>query len=932
MKSKEYALSFEKVQEEEKAEILKSRQRSGLEKPADENLWRPRGLAFSGGGIRSATFCLGVLQAICVKKQLNSYDYLSTVSGGGYIGAFLTTWIQRKDGDIAKVEAALARSAPTSDKSNAAVDMQELDWLRRYSNYLTPRAGLLSLDTITLIAAWLRNVALNWILIVSFWWLVLLAPRVVVVSDNQLRQLVSPLLLKGVTGLSLWIIVAAAVQLQIQSWDPVSRDRKQTPFLVRNSDTLANLTLVIPIALWALVMMLWLHDQPALVSWTWENRSTIEKFVVVALVAILLTEMLGSLLKAQRARDSHPDAARRVLDYLINATRPCLVMLLSSVCALTVGFCLLLWLQSTFSMDDSRQALISMYTFLPPSLIGVFCLMGVVFVGLAGSLYRDRTREWWSRLTARLLVVALPWLGAFLFAFYVPPLVRWALLNAPYWLSLVSLGWVVTTLLGATSKSAERLNTTNRERYGAALNVAAGVGVILICALLAWILDALLPPLSQHSLIFDDPIRNFTHGHLPDWSDLAASASARLQFLEGMGATVYGHHIPFIAEPVIVLSVIFLVFGLRIEINRFSLQEVYRNRLTRCYLGASNEKRMRNPFTGFDLGDDMPLKNLKCEDDTIVRPFHLFNTAMNIAQGKNLAWQERKAASFVLTPLHVGYRLSSVQGDCTDRMGGKETHFGFRPIAEFARGADNEEEGISVGGAVATSGAALSPEMGYHTKPTLSFLLTLFNLRLGRWCPNPSKEDSWKSRRSGFAPWRLLQELAGRTNEYNQYICLSDGGHFENLGIYELIRRQCEFILAVDATADGSRAFEDLGNAVRKCRIDFGVEINFDLNPLRGQSPENLPQVTYVVGNIRYPDGQHGRIVLIKASMCRPPREPADVQSYATRFTGFPHQSTADQFFDESQFESYRKLGYLAGCAASTACKHLSPHRSAQAG
>lgn len=110
------------------------------------------------------------------------------------------------------------------------------------------------------------------------------------------------------------------------------------------------------------------------------------------------------------------------------------------------------------------------------------------------------------------------------------------------------------------------------------------------------------------------------------------------------------------------------------------------------------------------------------------------------------------------------------------------------------------------------------------------------------------------------------------------------------------------------------------------------MEINFNLNQLRGQPPETLPQVTYVVGNIRYPDGQHGRIVLIKASMCRPPKEPAEVQSYATRFTGFPHQSTADQFFDESQFESYGKLGYLAGCAASTACKRLGPRVSVRAG
>jgi len=291
---------------------------------------------------------------------------------------------------------------------------------------------------------------------------------------------------------------------------------------------------------------------------------------------------------------------------------------------------------------------------------------------------------------------------------------------------------------------------------------------------------------------------------------------------------------------------------------------------------------------------------------------------MNLTQGKNLAWQDRKAASFTFSRLHAGYELSDLQGDLTDRMSATAGHrdrCGYRYIEHYASSGD-EDGGVSLGTAMATSGAAISPNMGYHTRPTLSFLLTIFNLRLGKWCPNPRKR-SWRNQHSGFAPFRLLQELGGRVNEESRYVYLSDGGHFENTGLYELIRRRCEYILVVDAAADAQRSFDDLGAAVRKCRIDLGAEIHLDLNRLRAQPPNALPNSTYTDGCVTYRDGTTAKIVVIKASMCHPPGEPVDVQSYASRYVAFPQQSTADQFFDESQFESYRRLGYFAGCSAS---------------
>jgi hypothetical protein len=209
--------------------------------------------------------------------------------------------------------------------------------------------------------------------------------------------------------------------------------------------------------------------------------------------------------------------------------------------------------------------------------------------------------------------------------------------------------------------------------------------------------------------------------------------------------------------------------------------------------------------------------------------------------------------------------------------------------------------------------------MGYHTSPGVALLMTLFNVRLGWWLGNPAIDNDLGVRGSGpaWAPCPLMREALGLTNEHSPYIYLSDGGHFENLGLYEMIRRRCRLIVVSDAGEDLNFKFEDLGNAIRKIWIDLGVEICFDgleglvkrPDPLL---PSDVPPRYWAVADVRYRkadgDGEDGRILYIKSGIYG--SEPIDVLSYALDHPTYPHESTSDQFFSESQFESYRALGF----------------------
>jgi hypothetical protein len=202
----------------------------------------------------------------------------------------------------------------------------------------------------------------------------------------------------------------------------------------------------------------------------------------------------------------------------------------------------------------------------------------------------------------------------------------------------------------------------------------------------------------------------------------------------------------------------------------------------------------------------------------------------------------------------------------------------------------------------------------------VAFLLTVFNVRLGHWCGNPRNATAWQRHDPRFSLRYWLAELTGSADEDLPFVSLSDGGHFENLGIYEMVRRRCRFLLVCDAGGDPNYSFEDLGNAIRKVRIDFGIPIEFKdrihVFAKAGTGAVVPANARYcAIGKIHYSavdgeDAQDGTLIYLKPAICD--TEPYDVIHYAKASATFPQESTADQWFDESQFESYRALGKAA--------------------
>ena len=202
--------------------------------------------------------------------------------------------------------------------------------------------------------------------------------------------------------------------------------------------------------------------------------------------------------------------------------------------------------------------------------------------------------------------------------------------------------------------------------------------------------------------------------------------------------------------------------------------------------------------------------------------------------------------------------------------------------------------------------------MGYNSSPIVSMLLTLFNVRLGWWLGNPGAagNNTYQKSNPGNGAKYLVDEALGRTNDEKPYVYLSDGGHFENLGLYEMVLRRCRTIVVIDADEDHDLSYENLGNAIRKIRTDLGISIEFSRFSNFRKRNDGDPTLYCSVGKIGYERAEgtkDGHLLYIKPTIRGD--ESADILSYEKQHPDFPHETTADQWFSESQFESYRALG-----------------------
>jgi hypothetical protein len=387
----------------------------------------------------------------------------------------------------------------------------------------------------------------------------------------------------------------------------------------------------------------------------------------------------------------------------------------------------------------------------------------------------------------------------------------------------------------------------------------------------------------------------------------------------------------WIVWPLMIFEVLLLVFvsffSRKIGVNRFSLHGVYRNRLARAFLGSAHDRREPHWFTGFDSGDNCRMWQLAIPgvqpgskgEGVIPRRvlFPIVNTALNMTSSERLAWQERKAMSFTISPTACGsaelhpetdkYHLSHQKRSdpCAHRLGA------YVPCKSFGGDEfDKDQKGIGLASAITISGAAASPNMGYNSTPATAFLMTLFNVRLGAWLANPAipQPKLWQRSEPTTALWPMISELSGQSDERGAYVYLSDAGHFENLGIYEMVRRRCKFIVVSDAGCDPACSFKDLGNAVRKISIDMNIDVTFECIQIAERDKVVAETLAYALGTIHYSKDAKGKILYIKPTYLA--ELPVDVRAYGVANSLFPHESTGDQFFSESQFESYRRLGF----------------------
>jgi hypothetical protein len=331
---------------------------------------------------------------------------------------------------------------------------------------------------------------------------------------------------------------------------------------------------------------------------------------------------------------------------------------------------------------------------------------------------------------------------------------------------------------------------------------------------------------------------------------------------------------------------VLLVYWLLVDINLTAAHSFYRDRLSKAYLFRVTRSGVVEHF------DQQKLSELNTEGS--VAPYHLINVALNLQGSKDPSLRGRNTDFFIFSKRFTG-----------------SLRTGFLATKEV----EGYDGNLNLGTAMAVSGAAAAPNMGVTTMKSLVFVMTLLNIRLGYWLPNPqrAKGASWLTRlalRRGPGPKYVLKESLGRLNLDGQFVNLSDGAHIENLGVYELLRRRCTFIISVDGESDPNMRFGGLVKLLLYARIDMGIEVDIDLDPLR-KDEQGVSSRHWVLGTIRYADGKTGHLLYIKSSITGDEYE--YVREYRERNPEFPHESTADQFFDETRFEAYRALGYHIG-------------------
>ncbi len=855
------------------------------------------GVGLSGGGIRSATFSLGLFQGLAEEAGLLSrIDFLSTVSGGGYFGGFLGRLFSREY---------ITESKDVEEVLKGKRNPRVLGFLRENGRYLSPNgAG----DQLLAVASFLRNWVSVHLVLLVFWltfFLGLQALRLAVTRVPAVVQKVYPFLPSLTRGwfhgspyllLPIFVFIVAVFPLGWAFWlirperqvlkaaaQAVKRKESAEP-PASSTNTRPEPSAITPWSGWGLAFVLaacFLFP-----VWGAATRRLALLVTVVALATLFWRGLVWALLHLPAAnkgrwanltsKDADSKTIKKALDWELYVNR---------------------WI---------------------PNRLGLWLKTALA-------------------VTVVLLTLALiDSLGQSLYVLVAGSSTSWK------WLTSVFAG------VGAASGYASRIAAFFSKGPAAARPKLS----------LAWIATAAALLLALVVLVGVDML---SYGFV--WSFQTPAGSPSI-FLVGIALTV-GFFLS-------------LLFGQTWSfVNSSSYQSLYSARLTRAYLGASNPKRWSDhSVTEAMEEDDEDLARYWPPPSEKGAPIHLINVTINetIDGRSQIQQQDRKGIGMALGPcgMSAGVRHHLLLPFGADRNvdptdvpvtiyprldAGPDPKPVFRVFDYPGRFTG---EMLPLGSWVGISGAAFSTGSGMRTSLGLSLLAGIGNVRLGRWW------DSGVVRAQGGKAGLQLEGLLARVFPVQTYVLdeflarfpgtarrhwyLSDGGHFENMGGYELIRRRARLVVIVDGEQDQDYTFEGLANLVRKARLDFGAEIEFlseaqlsefvdkSVRPVFG-SLDQLRRGRWEKIPVPEPDGPRWKLVeadpkgisLAHAALARityspssgpgdglllyikptlDGDEPADLVEYHHNHPNFPHEPTLDQFFDEAQWESYRKLGY----------------------
>jgi hypothetical protein len=823
-----------------KARDLKKDRRDLVDRLADNEVdWptHPIGLAFSGGGIRSATLSLGITQALARRGRLYAFDYLSTVSGGGYFGVFLRslflpqemrggnprTAYDPKDDRTFLLSDKILNDPPNArefEMLNGGTAKHPIRWLRENGRYLAPSG---SSD----LFLGLSYIARNWLAMIY----------VLVLAFLAIFALLQ-MMLVGLAMLGPYLPLGEGAVAFSQ---PFSRmGLTLSPFFIP-----ATIAAFVGIGAGAAY---WLTEgmdyNPG------DNEASWKTFILV----IVITLVAGGIGYFLTTGIWFPveDRQRELIE---------VGLLIGLIAVLTVAgtaawFLIMLLQKSTSATVDVANPTPSMRRWLTKTQAFIN-RMALVFLSLAlidTLAIALRDGQFGVRLQDNPL-------GLFSLVGY--PLAAYLIKKLPDWSG------------GLTGGILKRL-TSN-------VDLMALIFGIFLFGSLAIIADAVV--------------------HMALW-DGAAWGSA--PFATGWWAFI------------IVVVVLGLMTGRSEDfINLSSLHPLYASRLTRAYIGASNDDRL---FAGTELSDGHPKDHIDpviYHDTTMPIAWHLVNLTLNVTQGSmepngqtsSIIQRDRKGQRFIIGPGGI-----SVESD--------------KPDFEWT----SKAEKLSVGQQCAISGAAASSGMGRRTSLGTALALTYANVRLGYWWTSGLGKRQQIVTNWFIGTYRyLFDEITARYSKNSPRYYLTDGGHSENSGALALLERNCRFILVADNGQDPDFTFSDLEIFIRTARTDLGFDVKVanpkDVDARYGRAKKKA--FLNSAANWREAarsDGGTGYALLMTAWKIDDPSKetttiiwlkprlfdalPSDIATYAEENKPFPHQTTVDQFFDEAQWESYRRLGY----------------------